>query len=296
MTIRKAQKTDIPQILLLLSELNQKVSPERWRPFFTFGVGKEEVDFGHVLEVDDEIQGFLGTVYSRRKYNNCFFDCCNIHGWIVREKYKHYSLKLMTEVLKQDMVFTCFSAMELTQVVLKRLKFFYIHHAFRIFRPYPFISITKISVSLLNNPEAILASEEKELFKVHRKFGSVFVLLKKEGKTCLLIFKPETYFPAWLKIFSLFIPEKKRRLLKLEYIGDQDFFSEHFKSIAFKLMRKGDCLGFIVSNKMVERAGLVLTKKYFGQRPYMYRYNKDSFGEEFPDTLYSEMFVLNHKG
>lgn len=294
--IRKAGSTDIPEILKLLSELNSEVSVDRWKPFFDFFHSSGENYFGYVLEIDGQLQGFIGTVISDRMYNKSKVTCCNIHGWIVRQNYKQHSLKMMTEVLKQDMVFTCFSAMEITQLILKRLKFFYMDHAFGIYRPTLNLLKDSVSLRIVNNSEEILDEHERSIFTSHQPFTSVFVTITTGEEQCLMVFKPEYYLPGFLKSISFLFPKKFKRLLKLEYIGNRTLFSESFSKCAFRLLFKVQGFGFIICKSDRELAQVEKTKKYFGQRPYMYRYDKEKLGAAIPDTLYSEMFVLNHKG
>lgn len=293
--IRKAVSADIPEILILLSELNSEVLVDRWKPFFNFFYSTGEPYFGYVLEVENQIQGFIGTVISDRKYNDTKVTCCNIHGWIVREKYKQHSLKMMTEVLKQDMVFTCFSAMEITQLILKRMKFFFIDRNFRIYRPK--IAFSNIwEVRKIHGADDVTDPEEKKIVSAHLPFKSEIIEIRKEGKRCLLVLKPEEYIPAFLKYFSFLIPSRYKRLLKLEYISETEMFYTEFKAAAFSIMLKIGAMGFILPADLLDKSGLEQSKKYFGKRPYMYRYNREKYQELFPDTLFSEMFVLNHKG
>lgn len=293
--IRKAVKSDEEAVLKLLSELNPEVSPERWRPFFDYFHSTGEPFYGYVLEVEGRLEGFIGTVLSDRDYDGKKVTCCNIHGWIVRDKYKSYSLKLVTEVLKNDMVFTCFSAMELTQMIFRRLKFFTVEHDFRIFRPKPSVS-NSVEIRSIHSEKDVVDPEEKRIISAHLGFGALFFELTKGTESCLIGFKPEVYTPFFLKAVPWLLPGKFRRLLKLEYVGNPSLFDRVFSRVAFRLMVEKGCLGFIVPQRQLEKCGVKGASRYFGQRPYMYRFNREEYSDLLPDTLFSELFVLNHPG
>lgn len=186
--------------------------------------------------------------------------------------------------------------MELTQMILKRMKFFYMEHNYRIYRPaLGFTSHNcKIETIIFKHPG--LSAEENKIIEAHKHFKSVIVLISNKKDKCLLVFKPEQYLSGFLRPISFLIPSKYKQLLKIDYIGNKDFFNEAFKSLSFRLMLKLKCLGFILKQRESDLAGLSRTKKYFGQRPYMYRFDREKFRDLEPDVLFSEMFVLNHKG
>ena len=56
---------------------------------------------GYVLKIKNEIVGFVGTLFSKRKIRNKNYIYCNIHTWVVNELHRMGSHLLFVPLIKK---------------------------------------------------------------------------------------------------------------------------------------------------------------------------------------------------
>ena len=65
---------------------------------------------GYVITNENKTNvGFMGTIYSKRNFNNQEYIYCNIHSWIVDETYRINSFLLLTPLINQKITLTAFT-------------------------------------------------------------------------------------------------------------------------------------------------------------------------------------------
>ena len=79
---------------------------------------------GYVMKNENNnIVGFMGTIYSRRNFNNQEYIYCNIHSWIVDETYRINSFLLLMPLINQKITLTAFTPVKSLVGLLEKFNF-----------------------------------------------------------------------------------------------------------------------------------------------------------------------------
>ena len=65
--------------------------------------------FGYVLKCENEIVGFLGTIFSQRKINSKNYIYCNLHTWIVNKSHRLNSYLLLLPIVEKNCLIMTFT-------------------------------------------------------------------------------------------------------------------------------------------------------------------------------------------
>ena len=69
----------------------------------------ETYPFGYVLKCENEIVGFLGTIFSQRKINSKNYIYCNLHTWIVNKSHRLNSYLLLLPIVEKNCLIMTFT-------------------------------------------------------------------------------------------------------------------------------------------------------------------------------------------
>ncbi len=101
-SVRKANEDDLYKVYVLLSSstLNSAWIPleMRRRMFQPVWRGAESY-YGYVMENDDEVVGFLGTLFTEREVAGEKHKFCEIHSWYVKEEFRKESMNLFLPIM-----------------------------------------------------------------------------------------------------------------------------------------------------------------------------------------------------
>lgn len=101
-SVRKATEDDLYKVYVLLSNstLNSAWIPlEMRRRMFQPVWGGPGDYYGYVMESDDEVVGFLGTLFTEREVAGEKHKFCEIHSWYVKEEFRKESMNLFLPVM-----------------------------------------------------------------------------------------------------------------------------------------------------------------------------------------------------
>ena len=79
--------------------------------------------FGFVLKTQKKIVGFVGTLFSKRKFNNKNYIFCNIHTWLVDKSHRIASHLLFEELIRKKLVITVLSPLDKLCGTFKKMGF-----------------------------------------------------------------------------------------------------------------------------------------------------------------------------
>ena len=145
-TVRRANVEDFDSIYPLLKEMNNaRLRREDWYRLFQDHWSIDEFSPGIVLELEDEIVGYIGTIYSRQIVNGTPRLFCNLTTWIVREEFRSHSIMMIFALVRRkDVVLTSFSSNNVTREVYKKLGFRDGNHGQAGSLSIPFTSIEEV--------------------------------------------------------------------------------------------------------------------------------------------------------
>ena len=79
---------------------------------------------GYVIKDNkNNIVGFMGTIFSKRIYDNSEYIYCNIHSWVVDSDHRVNSFFLLTSLIEQKITFTAFTPVKSLIGLLKKFDF-----------------------------------------------------------------------------------------------------------------------------------------------------------------------------
>ena len=93
----------------------------------------ETYPFGYVLKCDNEIVGFLGTIFSQRKFNNKNYIYCNLHTWIVNKSHRLNSYLLLLPLIEKNCSIMTFTPIKSLISLYQKFGFQKLKMIYRIF-------------------------------------------------------------------------------------------------------------------------------------------------------------------
>ena len=79
---------------------NPRINMDDWKNLLTYHWRTPDENPGFVLLDDGRVVGYIGTIFSKRHVNGKIEKNCNLTSWIVKDKYRKESLKLLLHILK----------------------------------------------------------------------------------------------------------------------------------------------------------------------------------------------------
>jgi len=274
--VRRANVEDFDRIYPLLEEMNNaRLRREDWFRLFQDHWSIDEFSPGIVLELEDEIVGYIGTIYSRQMVDGTPRLFCNLTTWIVREEFRSHSIMMIFSLVRRkDVVLTSFSSNDVTYEVYKKLGFRDGNRGKRIVYPFPSFGSNKYE--LLTDASEIekeISKENRELFDAHKNFGNVYILARFNGDECLIMGVSD------------------KELLNICFVSNEAFLQKHLTHLRNRIMSKCGAKKIIVDEQLLNNAPLLLSRKVIWGNPYQYKAAKNEILS--PTPVYSEIFVLN---
>jgi hypothetical protein len=263
---------------LLREFKNAKMSKNDWRKMLFAYSWEGRPERGFALYADEELVGFLGTIFSKRKIDGREQLVCNTSSWFVREPYRTASMHLLKPVLAlRDCTivnltptprsYDIFEKMGFKPLEVERLLLPPVDFGFR---GGSFASAPASIAPYLDNDEGTICREVSAVDNVHH------VLLRRGTSQCYLV-------ATRLRV-------KRVPLAELHYIGSPEFFWHNRALAHWALFRT---MGV---------AGIAVDRRFAGGRDIrvaIHRGAKRLYRPQFPDTppnavdnLYSELMTL----
>ena len=162
----------------------------------------------YILKKEKKIVGFVGTIFSKKKYNKKIYLTCNIHSWLVDQNHRVASSLLFKEIDKEKCLVTVLTA-------LPRLGNIFIRLGFKeIMMTYKLILIKKIFSKQIDKKYQILDNINKINKKLPKKLKKLlaiysnsnyqkFLFTKEKTKSQSFIIGKYVYKKKYLKTFNL---------------------------------------------------------------------------------------------
>lgn len=274
--IRQAVVDDFDKVYPLLQQMNNtRLSKDDWFRLFQNHWSIKEFSPGIVLQLEDKIVGYIGTIYSKQIIAGKVQLCCNLSTWIVEDEYRSHSIIMLLPLVRnKELLLTSFSSNDVSYKVYKKLGFKDANTRKRIVYPFPslhsshYVLFTDISLVSDN-----LNQNDRVVFNDHKAFANTYVLIKHKNEYCLLM------------------GECHAQLFKLTYVSNKTFLQQHLKSFRNKLMAKLQVKKMYIDEDLLEGVFLFLSRKVTWGNPYQYKIQGDVLLSPSPE--YSEIFLLN---
>jgi hypothetical protein len=288
--IQKATLDHFDAVYPLIENLNDlHNTKEDWYNIFIDNFHSRESYVGYVLLDNETVVGFLGLIFSKRKFHNHEINFCNIGNWIVSKEYRNKSINLLFPVLKlEDYVLTNFTASPTVCKIFKTLKFKELGNDFYIIPPIPslgsFLFFKKeVNIIYADQVKKHLSKDELRIFNDHSNpdFNCKHILFKDEGGTCYIIAKTAY--------------RNRLPFLHIHYISHANNFSRHIGWFKMLAPFKFNVVSIIIDKRFLSGEKLRHIVPYKLQSPRFYKSNIKNYSLDLNviDHLYSEFVVLH---
>ena len=281
--IRPAGPSDIESICQLLYEgFGKSISPDTWRRLFDYNWIEEKPTLGFVAVDEQEIVGFIGTVYSKREKNGKTGIVCNLSSWYVRPQYRSWSLPLLAAAVQDETIsYTALTPAEITVRALKAMGFSTLSAGTILFPPLLNIDTFRGPAPVVTfDPERIvrlLNNEQLKIFRNHRQPDCLHAAVIDKENYCYIIVKRRTLRWRWLGIgYS-----------DVLHCSAPDLLERHLERVKLAVLRRQKTLGLSVYEASVPQLhslGIPKTGKALFRSPV--------FADSELDRLYSELSLL----
>lgn len=283
-TVKKAREEDFEAIYKVLLDFNNPaITMEGWRTGLITPWEKAEDYLGYVLLEDNEVVGFLGLLFARRRVNGMDIPFCNMTAWIVKPGYRAETLSLLYPVLElEHHTITNFTSSPSVYQILRRLGFDDIDSRYRVLLPIPALrsfGLRPPGLKVTLDRAAIqshLSPEELRIYQDHSPFKCLHVLITFGEKHCYLLL---TRFRR-----------KRLYFAHVHYVSNLDLFLEGLDSFKFPLLARLRVLAIIMDERLLKGRSVALTST---RRMISNRLVKSNqLGRFDIDNLYSELLTF----
>ncbi len=274
--VRKAELNDFTQVYPLLQEINDiRLDEKGWHKLFENHWNIDEFSPGLVLETEQGIAGFIGTIYSIQLVAGKEQVFCNLTSWIVKEAWRSYSFMMILPLVRnKNIVLTSFSSNDVTYELYKKLGFKDGFSGRRIVYSWPSFHARNYTLATdIQEIEQQISTENRSVFDDHRAFGNACILIRYKDQQCLLM------------------GVVRKKMLKLYYASDRDFMCQHFKHFRQKLIARFHVRCIQVDEYLLGGHFLWFSRQVKRGNPYQYKTVLEHLPPPSPE--YSEIFLLN---
>ncbi len=187
--------------------------------------------FGYILKFENEIVGFLGTIFSDRIINNKNYTYCNLHTWIVNKSHRLNSYLLLLPVLEKKVCIMTFTPVKSLIGLYQKFDFNKIQMKYNINFISGFNNIfskNNLEIDLkTNSMQNKLKENDLKILKDHHnsEFIKFFVFDKKNSSNYSLV-------------VSSLVKKKFFNVLNILYVSNISFFKNNWRQIRHLISQK----------------------------------------------------------
>tara|TARA_B100001939_G_C16922303_1_gene609964 strand:- start:118 stop:1005 length:888 start_codon:yes stop_codon:yes gene_type:complete len=189
----------------------------------------------NVLLYEKKIVGFVGTIFSQKKYNKKKFLNCNIHSWMVDTNHRIGSSMLINQI-KQNCIITVLSSLPRLEKTFLKLGFKKFNMKYKIiFIKKFFAKNIKLSFDILHNQNFLMKKTNKSQQKIIKDYNNSrfkkFIFFNSISKKNCLIIGDVTKKKRFFKTLNIIYCSNTSFLKKnifIFYTLIQKYFKVHF--------------------------------------------------------------------
>jgi acetoacetyl-CoA synthetase len=283
-TVRKAYAYDFEKIYPLLLELNNPlITREYWQRIFQTHWHSDQDYIGYVLVEQDEILGFMSTIFSKRFIDGQPYNFCNLSSWIVKEQARSKSLLLLSPILSlQNYTFTMVTLVKKLEVLWEKFGFKRLNSDYKLLLPLPGISLGSGQSFITFDPKIIegqLNSDELTIFRDHTAYNCNFALINANSGKCFMVFRT--------------IKRKGLRFAYIHYVSNPAVFTGTINKFRLKILRNLKVVGLIVQERYLTSNNIFGAITLSSNKCYNEFYKSALLAPRQIDDLYSELMLLD---
>jgi hypothetical protein len=191
-------------------------------------LNETEKHIGYLLEnLQGEVVGFLGYLYTKRTINGVEYNFCNVSSWAVKEPYRKYSMDLIYPILdKPNYIYTTFTPNETAIKVWKKLlKAKELEREMYAVLAVPSLLWFKKVDTFFDTSitDKLINQEERALIQDNKNSKATFLLIRNsDGAQCIVS-------------ATLSMRKEYLRFAQINYVSEPTFFKKHFNVTRVRL-------------------------------------------------------------
>lgn len=266
-----------------------RIRPEIWRNLFDYSWLEQKPDRGFVLVDNNDIVGFLGTIYARREINGKAGLTCNLSSWYVQPRYRGWGAALLHAALRDaNVTYVSLTPNPLSQQVFQMLGFQELSgpilllppllHAETLQHARPRISFDP------NDVRASLDDRRRSIFDDHAPYDCLQLVVWDGPEQAYIVAKrrvmPVPKLASWLG---------KRMTMpcsEILYCSNPPLLNRHLERVKLAILRRQRTVVLLTAARLFPRRLRGATLKQHTS------YRSRLFDASELDQLYSELVLL----
>lgn len=273
--VREAQVEDFERVYPLLRQLNDtRMTRPVWHRLFEPLWRGEGFCPGYVLEDNELIGGFIGTLYSARLIHGREHRLCNLTSWVVLPEYRSQSVMLLLPILRDKAVtLTSLTSSVEAYAVYKKLGFADLDTSARVIYRSPLPGRRGYQIATGEDCLAQLGGASLQVGRDHEGLDIIHCLVSRgDDGACYLLL------------------ESKRARAHVHHISDVLWFRRHVSAFRRALLNALGLRTLQVDERFLQQKKLFLSRAKVFDQPKQFR-SRELGGDDI-DALYSELAVL----
>ena len=191
----------------------------------------ETYPFGYVLKCDNEIVGFLGTIFSQRKINNKNYIYCNLHTWIVNKSHRLNSYLLLLPLIERNCLIMTFTPVKSLIGLYQKFGFEKLEMKYKVISLISFFGFFKKNLfHIEKNVDQIKKKLNEDEWKIYQDHAdSSFI------KFLIFDINDESNFTLMI---CAKVKKKFFNVFNILYISNKLFVKRNWQSISKKILKE----------------------------------------------------------
>ena len=263
--------------------------PDAWRRLFDYNWLDEKPNLGFVLTIENEIIGFLGTIYAWRKIRGKAGLVCNLTSWYVVPQYRGWGAALLAAAVRNERVtFTSLTPGPIAKQMFEPMGFARLNGRKLALPPLLHVDTLRERPPVISfNPETVRGSlddEHRRVFDDHAAYDCLQASLRAGSEQAYLVVKRRAGGTARLN--RLFPTNSKLPYSEVLYCSDPRLLARHLERAKLAIMRRQSTLLLVCDEHLfpARPRGVSFEAPTFYKSPL--------FEAHELDKLYSELALL----
>lgn len=183
-----------------------------------------------MINEKNNVVGFMGTIYSRRNFNNKEYIYCNIHSWVVDANYRINSFLLLMPLINQKITLTAFTPVNSLVGLLEKFNFKKIKMKYRVVCSFSFFILKNNDYIIEKDSDIIKKKINQADLKIYENYHKLpyekFIIMNKIDSS------------KYIFVIALKVKKKGLNVLNLFYISDNEAFKKNWDKFKFIILKE----------------------------------------------------------
>ena len=191
---------------------------------------------------ENNIVGFMGTIFSKKIHANQEYTYCNIHSWVVDKSYRINSFFLLIPIIKKKIILTAFTPVKSLVGLLEKFDFKNIKIYYRVVCNFNFLILPKKNNYIIEKNSSVIKEMINQTdLKIYNSYHQLpykkFMIVDKTNSSKNIFIISSTIKKKGIHILNFFyisnISEFKKNWHQFKSIISKEFIVSFFSQYFF---------------------------------------------------------------